>query len=234
MINSAIGAAATRGGCLMVSALMVAACATNPPPKAPSLSTVRVKVPSFSPLAETKELQERGGIEISAAPVPYEVAKSSRVVDQLISPSFSERLLRPSSMTRFVERSTIPTLQVNPTHLRFRINVTNKLPRVFRGAGTVVQFQVQGKAQQVDQRGYQSFLDAIIPPRQQQQIEVEGPSLDSLSEQGVIGLFLYDVVTKTDTAGNITEKHNFEWFFNYGTNIREEAVEIHKERLWLP
>ena len=36
-----------------------------------------------------------------------------------------------------------------------------------------------------------------------------------LQDKGTISIFLYDVVTATDVAGNTTEKQNYTWDFSY-------------------
>jgi hypothetical protein len=223
-------------GVLALGTLVVlAGCATNPTPQAPQLTTVTCKVPTFASLQETKEMQEKGGIQIAVGPVTYQPVRSSQVVDRDIQPSFGDRLLAPQGWQymRLVERTTMPALTVQPEHLRFRITINNQLPRVFRGAGAVVQFNVGGKLIQVDQTGYADLVNVIVPPRTQTQVEVYGPSIAALPEQATIGLFIYDVVTKTDAAGNIAEKQNFEWYFNYAPQLHQEAGTVNKERLWL-
>ncbi len=220
------------------SCCISAACATAPPAPAPSSTiSVTANVPTFAALAETKESQEKGGVEISVAPMVYEVVQRSRSRDIDRNPSFLEALAGPENWRqrgmRFVDRITEPVLIVTPGELRFRISINNKLPRVFRGSGTVVQFNVGGKLTAVDQRGYADLVNAIIPPRTEQQVEVYGPSLGSLPDQTTVALFLYDVVTATDTAGNVTAKQNFEWYFNYAIQVRRETLPVTRERLWI-
>lgn len=213
-------------------------CATVPPVQ-PQAIVLRCNLPSFAPLLETKEQQEKGGIQISLAPVSYECQRSTVQKIQDVSPSFSEqmhgaiRVGNEKPKERFVERSLIPVVSVIPENLRFRITVSNKLPRVFRGAGLVVQFNVAGKLVSVDQNNYAELSNLIVAPRTEQQVEIIGPSLTSLPDQTTIGVFLYDVVTKTDQAGNITEKQNFEWFYNYAVQVHEETGTIQKTRGWI-
>jgi len=133
-----------------------------------------------------------------------------------------------------VRRTTNFTAAVEPDHLRFMLKVNNKMPRVFRGAGTVVQFNVGGRLQAVDQSAYQQILGAIIPPRQEQQIEIVGPALSSLtSDKGTIGVFLYDVVTNQNEAGVVIEKQNFEWYFDYTLQPQEQTVQSNSEERWM-
>ena len=49
-----------------------------------------------------------------------------------------------------------------------------------------------------------------------------------------IGIFLYDVVTATDVAGNTTEKQNYEWYFTYTTDHVTDTAEIRVERGLMP
>jgi hypothetical protein len=56
----------------------------------------------------------------------------------------------------------------------------------------------------------------MIPPRTEEEIEIScGPASALKGTNGIIGLFVYDVVTKQNEAGVVTEKQNFEWYFNY-------------------
>jgi hypothetical protein len=200
-------------------------------PMAPRMTTLTSKVPVITPQPETKESQEKGGLEISIAPVTY-----SAVVDQ----RESVRQVPPPPVTLFshegvyVEVTNTPIMEVTPDSLRFVLTVNNKLPRVFHGAGTIVQFNVGGRLQAVDQSGYSNFLGTIIPPRQEQQIEIIGPSLSSLpSDKGIIGVFLYDVATNQSAAGVVTEKQNFEWYFDYTLEPREQVAESRTEQRWM-
>jgi len=80
-----------------------------------------------------------------------------------------------------------------------------------------VQFQVAGKTLHVDPSGFGDFLNAIVPPRSSQDIDIVGPAIADLPERATIGVFIYDVVTKMDEAGNIQEKQNFEWYYAWET-----------------
>jgi len=199
----------------------------------PEIVKVTAKLPTLAPMPETIPTQEKGGIKISVAPVTYQVKPDTMVEDRPANPSFSERLFRPENAVGFGIRVYTPVLRVVPDRLRFSVLVSNQMPRVFHGAGTIVQFNVAGKLVAVDNEGYAALRTAIIPPRSEQQVEIYGPPLDTLPDQGTIGLFMYDVVTNTDTAGNVTEKQNFEWFFQYAVQLVEQEMSVSKpERLW--
>ena len=124
-----------------------------------------------------------------------------------------------------MRKATRSQVAVEPANLSFLVTVNNKMPRVFHGAGTVVQFNVGGRVLAVNQSGYANLMGAIVPPQQQQQFTITGPTLAELgAAQGIIGVFLYDVVTGQNAAGVVTEKQNYEWYFDY--TLTPRSVEL--------
>lgn len=218
--------------CVAFGAL--AGCAPSGPPAPAPVVTVTGRLPTLAPLPETKQLQAKGGIQISVAPVLYSIVPSSEVSLRAISPSFLERLAGPQGWQtmRFLERTTTTALKTQPETLRFTITINNQLPRVFRGAGAVVQFNIAGKLIQVDQTGYADLVNIVVPPRTQQQVEIYGPPISAIPDRTTVSIFLYDVVTRADAAGNITEKQNFEWYYNYAVQLRQETANVVTERMW--
>jgi len=214
-----------------LAAVLSCASANQPPPV--TTVTVSADVPILSPMPETKQSQEKGGVQISVAPVTFQATLAATTTQHQATPTFGEILLpKPGPNAVFVEKVTAPTLRVSPERLRFTVKINNKLPRVFRAGGTVVQFNVAGKLAAVDQAGYAELTSAIIPPRGEQQVEVYGPAISSIPKECTIGLFFYDVPTRTDAAGNITEKQNFEWYFRYAVQRKEETANVTVVREW--
>lgn len=216
--------------------LFVASCATTqaaaPPPEAPVKMTC--KQPTTTPLQETKEIQTKGGVQILVAMQTFtceQVYKKS-VTNAPIP--ITEQILGAKSHPgqRYVEITKTPTYAVKPERLKVTLKLVNQLPRVFRGAGAVIQFQVAGKTWAAKQEDYAEFTNIIVPPRGEQQIEIYGPSIDAIPPQANIGLFLYDVVTKTDAAGTPTERQNFEWYYNYTLQTKEETGVAQMARGW--
>jgi hypothetical protein len=188
-------------------------------------------------MGETKEAQEKGGVEIAVASAAYKAVRADTVtVRQEPPPSNLATFVvgaggRPGQVY-IVERST-PHLVAEPKRLEFTVRINNKLPRVFRGQGSVVQFNVDGKLIPFGDTDYTAFINGIVPPRNEFQLKIYGPALDQLHDKGTIGIFLYDVVTATDTAGSVTEKQNFEWYFNYTTQLVQESAEPKVTERWV-
>ena len=207
-------------------ALMTTAigCATAPPP-APTTVTMNCQFPVLSPMPETKENQTKGGVGVTVAVTPFQCVQQVRKTREAKPQSSVEKMLLNNRPAPSQTRST-PYLQVVPERLKVTVRVSNQLSRVFRGAGTVIQFQIAGKTWASKQEDFAEFTNVIIPPRGEQLVELYGPPVESLPAQATIGIFLYDVVTKTDAAGNVTEKQNFEWFYNYSTQVMQDVGQV--------
>lgn len=208
-------------------------CVTPGPTPPPPTQTTSYKLPQFKIVeGEAKESQSKGGIEISVAPVAYQMTqKEKKTRRQVSAPLFGtldlDERLRPYA--KFFEETTTIGPEVTPTRIAYLVKINNTLSRVFRGAGTVVQFNAGGKLVAVDQAGYAELAQAIIPPRGELQVTVYGPLLSQVADKATLGLFLYDVVTATDAAGNITQKQNYEWFFEYSVKTEEGTLQVEKK-----
>lgn len=194
---------------------------------------VSCNVPNITPLPETKEAQEKGGVEITIVPATYETTLKERVITRQTPPPPLVILVNSQNKGVYVEQTRTPYLEPTPKRLKFTIRVNNKLSRVFRGQGSVVQFNIGGKLVPFDHVDYKEFLNGIVPPRNETEFAVYGPPLDMLPEKGTIGIFLYDVVTATDVAGNVTEKQNYEWYFNCEMKRVEQSGQMSMKHFFL-
>ena len=200
------------------------------------LQTVSAKLPSLAVLPETLQVQDKGGVKITVGPVQYTLKEETLTTNRAAQPGFKEGLLAPAPRQNyiFVERTYTPRIVVLPHELRFQIHISNQLPRVFHGNGIAVLFNVAGKNQAIDPHGYASLVQLIVPPRGEEEVEIVGPDLATLPDHTTVGLFLYDVVTNTDAAGNTTEKQNFEWYFSYRVQLTDkELAAPSTQRLWV-
>lgn len=198
----------------------------DPPPAPPPANvTVKVLIPSLAPLAESAASQEKGGLRITLEPTGFQTQET--VVDsarEVAPPSKFGIVMKPDPNAIYVQHTQTPQLLVKPDRVIFHVHINNQLPRVFRGAGIAVQFNVAGKVTNVDPSGYGDLVNVIIPPRSEQEIIIVGPKVGSIPSPCTIGVFLYDVVTKMDDAGNVTEKQNFEWYYSYRTQDSEKEI----------
>ena len=217
----------------LAGTLLFTGCNTmqvNPPPQMASISC---KVPTIVKLDETKESQEKGGLEITIVPVLYKAVRTDKQTITSATPDMGEQLLilpQNKQGKYYVETTTTPRLQTEPSRLQFKVRINNKLSRVFRGQGSVVQVNIGGKLMPINQQDYAEFMNGIVPPRNEAEVNIYGPSLDSIADKGTIGIFLYDVVTAVNEAGQVTEKQNYEWYFSYTTKEELDQAVVTKTR----
>lgn len=215
----------SSGGNMLILIFLIfflSGCATMTPTM--ENVTLRCKVPSIEPMKETVLAQEKGGILISIAPPQYTAVKKMRVEDTPSAGIMGGLISTPG--TTYFYRRNIPYMVVEPDRLRFVITIHNRLDRVFRGAGAVIAFNIDGKVIAVNQLDYLDFLNVIVPPRGQTQVNIMGPALSSLPDKCVIGVFIYDVVTEVDAAGNPRKRSNYEWYFDFSTKFVEQIESV--------
>lgn len=218
-----------------LACLTLAGCVAPQPQQPNPTHVMRCKVPDITAMPETKQSQSKGGVEISIAAVAYKAEVGTKTTRRQVERPLL--FIDPNPQTGpkiFVEDTTTPFLKIVPERLQFTVKINNQLARVFRGAGTVVQYNVGGKLMSVDQTGYGEMLGAIVPPRSELQLTIFGPKIDTIPDNGTLGIFFYDVVTATDAAGNVTEKQNYEWYFKYEAKTVEQNGEIITKRGHIP
>lgn len=178
-------------------------------PKKVEPVNVSYKIPEILPVDSAQQMQERSGIKISIVPAAFSAERKSKTEYEM-----KPALIVINDQYNFDKRE-IPYYVVSPDILKFKLKLYNNLSHVFRPAGTIVSFLVDGKMVSLEKAGYENFISAIILPRQEQEYEILGPPIATLPDSCTIAFLLFDMITKTDAAGNPTEKSNFEWYFTY-------------------
>ncbi len=225
---------------LSLFALAVGGCEitpAGPPPPPPPPVVLTTNLPQFTALDESPQKQTKGGITITLTPVTYDSViasvESIHVVGEVMHTEFGRGGYQQP--IRVEDVTTSSKLTVKPDTLRFKVAISNGLNRVFRPQGAIVQFNAAGRVIESPVEGYAAFSAVIIPPRGQAEVEVYGPNLSAIDANTTIGLFLYDVPTAVDAAGNITEKQNFEWYFAYSSKaVTKEAPPTTTNRRGVP
>jgi hypothetical protein len=194
---------------------------TTTAPTAGSTVLQKVSIPEIVPTSDTKVTQG-DAVKISVIPVTYTArVVSTTKYEQAEIPRVVWDI-PPNSV--YVWESVEHSLRVEPEFLRFQVKINNQLDRSFRGAGTVVEFNVDGKVSDVGQLNYRELLNVIVPPRSEKEVYIYGPSPSVLSPNATIGVMFYDVVTATDAAGSVTQRQNFQWVFQSKLKEVEQAV----------
>ena len=170
-------------------------------------------------LIRRRQIRKKDGIRVSVVPYQFN-AKTVAYREYRDVPTLFVVKNQYRGETR-----QIPSVQIDPGNLRFKVRINNRLERVLRLAGAVVAYEVAGRTENVASANYQEFLNGIILPRQEAEFDLGGPALSVLKDQTTMGLFIYDVVTATDAAGNPTQRSNFEWYFTVRMEPRTQQAD---------
>ena len=211
----------------LIALITLSGCVLPPPDAPPPPRTISYQLPVFTPVDPDKQSQEEDGVRITVAPYAYATKETVHTEIQPLPTLFAVNNEYPAKLTE------VPTLEVTPKEVRFKVTVYNHLERVVRMGGTAVAFSVAGKTIATDQSGYADFLNGIILPRQEGDYEIAGPDISTLPDNATIGLFLYDMVTATDAAGNPTKRSNFEFYYTLSRQDKTESVPVTVRRVML-
>ncbi len=195
-------------------------------------------LPLIQPVSQTVEMQRQGGVTITVAPTHFDTVGRTACVYQFPPTSLFSITTTPNGATfqthqRFVEVQ-YHDIDATPPGLAFLVTIKNGMSRVFRGAGAVVQFNVDSHILAVEQSSYVEFLNVLIPPNNEAQVTISGPTLASLRDGATFGVFLYDVVTAIDNAGNVTKRDNFEWYFRVNRQRVSLKSSLVPTYVWVP
>lgn len=219
--------------------VFIAACASlqkepDPPPK----RTVEIDVPTIEAVAETSERQEYGGISIEVKPVGFSVQPDSvctyRAFDEPIFYVSGPEQEGVSSETHTpIHEVKFPDKRLDRDDVTFEVTLVNKMERVWRTEGAVIQVAIDGEVEAVEPPRYEELVTELLPPGQTRSHSVPVIEADRLPQEAAIELFLFDVVTDIDEAGNITERHNFEWSFEVTHEAQVDTVTGFRTNWWV-
>ena len=216
---------------LLISATMLTSCVTEQA-SPPQQTEIKCRIPKIDVIADkvNTETQSKGGLDITVVPAIYKGVRVDKTTTTQVQPDMLTVVFNQPN-TVYVEQVTTSELKPQPTRLVFTVKIHNQLNRVFHGQGAVVQFNVDGKLIPFNNTDYKEFSGGIVPPLNDGNLEIKGPPLDTLQDKGTITIFLYDVVTATDAAGNTTEKQNYTWDFSYAMQEVKDTGELRRTRL---
>lgn len=199
----------------------------QPQPAPPTTRPVSYQLPVLTPVDPNKQTQEADSIRVTVSPYPY---TTRRLVHREIHRIPTVIVVNNQYPADMVE---VPRIEVTPNQVCFKVSIVNHLEHVVRMAGTTVSFQVAGKSVAVDKAGYDDFLNGMLLPGQENDYEIKGPDISALPANATIGLFLYDMVTGTDAAGNPNKKSNFEFYYTLSRQQKTVQMPVITKRVML-
>jgi hypothetical protein len=196
--------------------------------------TVSAAVPVITALDQTPLNQRRGGVTLTLTANSGQLKRSLQCK---YTPHQAMVLIMPAGASKATHQlyreARFEAPEATSQAIDLQLTVRNDMERVFRGAGSALQFSIDGQARPAAQEAYMDFLNTQILPREQRVVKLSGLDGAMLQRAGALGIFLYDVPTRTDAAGNIQARENFEWYFKVTRRDTSETVSALPRTVWI-
>jgi len=129
--------------------------------------------------------------------------------------------------------TSVPAYSPDPASLGFKLKITNQMDHILRLDGAVVAFRSDKSAIATDSEKYAEFKKAIILPGEEKELNLFGPDLKNISDGENITLALYDVTSRTNSAGRPVKKSSFKWTYNvkFEKHSKKDSISTYGEKL---
>lgn len=125
-----------------------------------------------------------------------------------------------------------PEYTVTPSHVEFRLKVSNRTSKILKLAGTMFKFVVDGNEVALDGT-QQAVIDAALRPNDTQEFSIVGPEWSTLPKHALISFNIFNVPTEFDDAGNVTKTENFDWSFDYNVTTVEKTGQVTYQTMYM-
>ena len=195
--------------------------------------TVSYKLPVLKKISTGGTSIKSNDIRINVEPMHYSPKRSlKKSYEQNDFAKYGVNLLTNGKQEYKVK--AIPAYTPDPSSLGFKLKITNQMSHILRLDGAVVAFRSDKSALANDSRKYDEFKRAIILPGEEKVIDLYGPDLANVSDGENITLALYDVTSKTNSAGTPVKKSSFKWTYNvkFKEHNKEDNISTYGEKLY--
>ncbi len=194
---------------------------------------ISLQSPTLKPLNKEMEDQKKGAVHVSIAPFTYQ-ASVQGIKEFMSGGGPYQGVTYNSNGTQsayiyFQANGRYRNVVVlDPERVKFKVKLTNQLDHTIKLDGTLVQFRVAGVKVDVDKVNYSDFLNGILTPGEENEFVIAGPPIANIPAGTTVALLLYDLVTKTNAAGEPTQRSKFE--FVYKLRWKQEMVQVEQKR----
>ncbi len=189
---------------------------------------VQYTLPVVKPAAKTTQEQTKGGVTISV-----EVLSFSAHLMEEEEENVAYKIPAQADYDVFEIRKT-PYYRVSPENIRFKIRIRNREDVPLKLSEVGFALIIDGTQWSFPSTHLEEWNKGLILSGFEKEYFVDGPQLDGLVNAQVVYLFLNGVPVSYDKAGNVTEKKNFEWFFECSSTEVTKEEEVHYEYVSRP
>lgn len=173
-------------------------------------------VPIITPTSQTKQKQTKGGVVVSCEVVPF-------VIENAMTETESVSYARPNNTAFDVyEIAKIPSIKISPNEVNFIIRIRNNQDRVLKLVDVPIVYIADGIQYSIPEGFLKDWNNSLVVKGFEKEFPIIGPNTASLMNTKVLYISVNDVPISYDKAGNVTQKENFEWFFD--CTLKQQSV----------
>jgi len=155
----------------------------------------------------TKQTQKLGGVTITCEAVPVSIVKGEKETNSY--------LYRDPARANFdVKKVTYKTeYSLSPTEVQLKVTINNNQGRVLKLRECAIVMIVYNLQYSLPQDVVTSWEGSNVISGFSTYIILKGPQIQTLTRPKSIEVFINDVPTAFDQAGNVLRRDNFTWLF---------------------
>jgi hypothetical protein len=182
---------------------------------------IRYTLPKFQLIDNTLQTQTKGGVTITCEIIPININKTITKNQKL----FYRNPKKPDFDV--IQTTNISGIEIKPEKVMFLITIKNNQNRVLKlrdCAMVVLMNNIQYSFP--DPKVRMDWENTLVMSNFSTNVTIPGPSIRELDNPKSIEVFINDIPTKIDDAGNTIKRENFDWLFSCSSEEKTEKGTI--------
>ena len=177
---------------------------------------ISYELPIIKPASQTKQMQTKGGVTVSCEVNNFVV---DRKLSEERNPTFADGNKPGYDLFEITRK---PSYDVSPNDITFKITIKNNQDRVLKLIDVPIVMIVDGTQYSIPNDYLLEWKNALVVKGFSKDYAIKGPQIKGLNNGKAVYISINDVPTSYDRAGNVTNKENFEWYFQ--TSLETKTI----------
>lgn len=183
-------------------------------------TTIAYLNPVISLEPGTEQTQKKGGVTITCELVPIAVNKSETVTEKFMYRNPDKPNLDVKQVAHH------PKYILTPENIQLKLTINNNQSRVLKLRDCAIVMIVDNLQYSLPQENMTQWENSNIISGFSSTLYLTGPQLSTLTKPKSIEVFINDVPTSFDAAGNVLKRENFDWLLVAKTETKTVSDRI--------
>ncbi len=183
---------------------------------------IKYTIPKFQLIDNTLQTQTKGGVTITCEIIPFNINKT-------VTKGNPKAFYRNPDKPDFdvTQTTNISGIEIKPEKVMFLVTIKNNQNRVLKlrdCAMVILMNNIQYSFP--DPKVRLDWENTLVMSNFSTNVTIPGPSIRELDNPKSIEVFINDIPTEIDDAGNIKKRENFDWLFSCSSEEKTEKGTI--------